>query len=243
MMIVRQRVKTLMAFHVFSTFSLLPSPVEAKRRSFSDGAYLHACRVKRAVAYFEQDARQRPSRRPGQGLAGLEIERAVMTGAQETLLLRLWHYGARQVRAFSAERDEVVFARSHQQTLVMLFGISEDQRLADLQVVEFSDLPNRRLAAPPTHEVLRDDPELADDESETGQDHELREVAPRDVMVLRPVNREVQAPLGLFRKRTAVGRYCDLFAVMRQSLLLLLVIKVKTVQIEVECNQLFESCA
>src|SRR6266508_4515084 len=212
MMIVRQRVKTLMAFHVFSTFSLLPSPVEAKRRSFSDGAYLHACRVKRAVAYFEQDARQRPSRRPGQGLAGLEIERAVMTGAQETLLVRL-------------------------------FGISEDQRLADLQFVEFSDLPDRRLAAPPTHEVLRDDPELADDESETGQDHELREVAPRDVMVLRPVNREVQAPLGLFRKRTAVGRYCDLFAVMRQSLLLLLVIKVKTVQIEVECNQLFESCA
>src|SRR6266508_1940260 len=226
MMIVRQRVKTLMAFHVFSTFSLLPSPVEAKRRSFSDGAYLHACRVKRAVANFEQDARQRPSRRPGHRLAGLQVERAVVTGAQETLLLRLRHDGAREVCTFLAESDEVVFARAHQQALIVLFGISEDQRLADLQFVEFGDLPDRRAPAPPAYEVLHDDPELADDEGETGQDHELREVATRDVMVLRPVNREVLAPLGLFRKRTAVGRYCDLFAVMRQSLLLLLVIKV-----------------
>src|SRR5215510_3646176 len=80
MMIVRQWVKTLMAFHVFRTFSLLPSHVEAERRYFSDGAYLHACRIKRAVANFEQDARQRPSRRPGQRPAGLQIKRAVVTG-------------------------------------------------------------------------------------------------------------------------------------------------------------------
>src|SRR5215510_14766649 len=203
-MVVGQRVKTLMTFHIFS-----------------DDAGLHARRIKRAVANFEQDTRQRPSRRSGQRLAGLQIERAVVTGTQEPFLLRLRHDGAREVCAFLAECDEVVLARTHQQTLVALFGISEDQRLADLQFVEYGDLPDRRLSAPPSYEVLHDDPELADDESEAGQDQELREVATRDVMILRPINREVLAPLGLFRKWTAVGRNCDLFAVRRQSLLLL----------------------
>jgi len=74
-------------------------------------------------------------------------------------------------------------------------------------------LPDRRLPAPPAYEVLHDDPELADDESEAGQDQELREVATCDVMILRPINWEVLAPLGLFRMWTAVGRNCDLFAV------------------------------
>src|SRR5262245_53160568 len=38
MMIVRQRVKTFMAFHVFSASSLLPPHVEAESRSFSKDA-------------------------------------------------------------------------------------------------------------------------------------------------------------------------------------------------------------
>src|SRR5262245_24898473 len=116
--------------------------------TYSDGANFHARRVERVAADFEQDARQRPARWPRQRLTRFQVERAVVTGAQKSLLLRLRHDGACEVRAFLAESYEIVFASPHQQTLVMLFGISEDQRLADLQFVEFGDLTDRRLAAP-----------------------------------------------------------------------------------------------
>src|SRR5262249_403254 len=146
--------------------------------TFSDDANFHARRVERVAADFEQDARQRPARWPRQRLTRFQVERAVVTGAQKSLLLRIRHDGECEVRAFLAESYEIVFASPHQQTPVMLFGISEDQRLADLQFVEFGDLPDRRLAAPLAQVVLHGDPELTDDESEAGQDHKLPELPP-----------------------------------------------------------------
>src|SRR5262249_19605094 len=119
--------------------------------TLSNDACLHACRIKRALANFEQYARQRPSRRPGQRLASVQLERAVVTGAKEALLLRLRHDGAGKVSAFLSECDEVVFARAHQQALVALLGIGEDQRLSDCQIAQPRDAPDRREPAPPAY--------------------------------------------------------------------------------------------
>src|SRR5262245_40215121 len=105
-----------------------------------------------------------------------------MTGAEESFLLRLRHDGARQVRAFLPERDEVVFARPDQHARFMFFRISEDQRLADAELLERRDLAHRRPPAPLSKKILEDDPELAGDESKARQDHKLREVAPSDIM-------------------------------------------------------------
>src|SRR5581483_1443496 len=59
---------------------------------------------------------------------------------------------------------------------------------------------------PAPQQTLEPDPHLPDDERQAGQAEELDEVAPGDVVVLRPVDGEVVPPGRLRRRVAAVGR-------------------------------------
>ena len=67
---------------------------------------------------------------------------------------------------------------------------------------------DRRRAAMPPPRILHADPELPDGERQAGQDHELGEIPPGDVMILRPIDREILSPLrlGMQRLRPSGGR-------------------------------------
>jgi hypothetical protein len=54
--------------------------------------------------------------------------------------------------------------------------------------------------------VLRHNPELPKSEGKAGEHHKLGEIAPRHVMVLRPVNREILSPARLLLGGAPVGR-------------------------------------
>src|SRR5690606_1913176 len=62
--------------------------------------------------------------------------------------------------------------------------------------------------------VLGGDPELAHRQRRAGQDHELHEVPPLDVVILRPVDRKVLTPRRLLRHRPAVRRNRDVFVLV-----------------------------
>ena len=102
----------------------------------------------------------------------------------------------------------------HQHAGIVLAGVAKHERAADGDVVDRRDA--RRLgglsAAPPPP-VLHGNPELAHGERAAGEHQELHEIAALDVVVLRPVDREVLPPGGLLLGRTEVRRDRDLLAV------------------------------
>src|SRR6185437_4092297 len=72
---------------------------------------------------------------------------------------------------------------------------------------------DRRRAAMSSPHVLHPDPELPDDERRAGEHHELGEIPPRDVMILRPVDREILPPLWLRMPRATIRRTRDLLGI------------------------------
>src|SRR5262249_13149568 len=72
----------------------------------------------------------------------------------------------------------------------------------------------RRLPAPLRKIILDKNPELSDDERNARQHHEPREIAPRDIVVLRPIDRKIPPPSGLLALRLAVGRSRELVRIL-----------------------------
>src|SRR5215813_15256584 len=88
----------------------------------------------------------------------------------------------------------------------MSFGIRKTQRASDGDFVNAGDSLQWQLTSARPQKVLHDDPELAHREGQAGQDHKLSEIAPRHVMVLRPVDRKVLSPTWLRFNCPAIGR-------------------------------------
>src|SRR5262249_43514381 len=142
--------------------------------------------------------------------AGAQVEASLVTGAEEDALVRSRNHRAREVRALLAERDEVLLPDADEQTRIVIAGIVEDQSAADREVVDRGDAARRQGIAAFSKPVLDRNPELAGREGAADQHHELHEVTALDVLVLRPVDREVVPPRRLRVERRAIGRGGDL---------------------------------
>jgi len=118
------------------------------------------------------------------------------------------------MRAFLAVCEKTLFGRANQERIIVLFRICEFDRAANRHVGQIRDLAHRRIAAPLAACVFKNDPELSDEEGEAREHEKFREVAPRDELVLRPVDREVVPPLRLLVIRAAVGRNAELVGVL-----------------------------
>src|SRR6185312_9168929 len=93
-----------------------------------------------------------------------------------------------------------------EQAGVLRARVPERPDAADRDVGQPGNLDPRRGPAPTAaHQALHPDPELPDGERQARQDHELRVVAARDVVVLRPIDGEVVPPGGLLVRGPAVG--------------------------------------
>src|SRR5690606_376371 len=103
-------------------------------------------------------------------------------------------------------------ARPHQDTGVILTRIGKDLAAADGQAVHRANGDNGRRAARGTPAILQQDPELAHGKGQAGQHHEAREVAPRDVFILGPVDGEITPPARLRAVPPAIRRDTDALA-------------------------------
>src|SRR3954453_23443489 len=83
--------------------------------------------------------------------------------------------------------------------------VVEREDAADRDVARFRDPPDGRPTPAPTQQALEPDRELADEERQAGQHQELGVIAPRDVVVLGRVDREVVPPGWLLGPGPAVG--------------------------------------
>src|SRR5688572_29144321 len=123
------------------------------------------------------------------------------------------YHGARQMRAFLAERHELAGCQPDQHTGFVFVRIGEHHGTAHREVVDGCHAQDQRLAVPLAPPVLTADPHLADRERGARQHHEFQEVATLDVQVLRPVDGKILSPGGLCLGRPEVGRDRDLLAV------------------------------
>jgi hypothetical protein len=136
-----------------------------------------------------------------------------MTRAAETLLCVVGHDAARQVRAFLTECRERSLVQPHQNTLIVLVRICEGHSSADRDRINICYELHRRLAASLAQYVLKSYPELTSGERKAGENQELCEVAPRDIVVLRQVDWKVVAPAWLLGRRFSIRRYGSSFAI------------------------------
>src|SRR5436190_9932336 len=110
------------------------------------------------------------------------------------------------MRALLAERDDDICGRTNQNAAVGGLRIEKRDRATDRNVREARNLFQfwRPAAAP--EPVLGGDPELPRGERKTRQDHELHEVAARDVEILRRVDGKIAPPFRLLAERLSVRR-------------------------------------
>jgi hypothetical protein len=106
---------------------------------------------------------------------------------------------------------ESFFRGAHEQAGIVRFGIDERERSADGKLIGSSNRLDARFATSLAQEIAHYDPKLAGSKRQASQHHEFGEVAARDVMGFRPVNRKVLAPLWLFVKRSTVRRNRQFF--------------------------------
>src|SRR5262245_5113028 len=108
-----------------------------------------------------------------------------MAGTPEAPFFGTGNHGARQVRAFLSERDELAGREPHEQTRFVFVWIGESDGGADGNVIDRHDPLDGQLSAAPAVPVLEANPELPDSERRARQHHELHEVATLDIQVLR----------------------------------------------------------
>jgi hypothetical protein len=121
-----------------------------------------------------------------------------MARAEESIFVRLRNNSTREMGKFFAISYECVFSGTQKQASIMSLRIDKGLSSTDGELFGSCDLLNRRLTASPAPEIFQDNPKLARSKCQANQDHEFREVSPREVMGLGPVNRKVLTPLRLF---------------------------------------------
>src|SRR5262249_14675336 len=129
-----------------------------------------------------------------QRTARLEIEYAVVAWTVETLLRGLRHDWTREMGTLLAVGHQLTGGRTHQQAYVTLAWILKQPRAARRNLVSAGDLPERRESAGLAPEMLAHDPDLSGDKCCAGEKQHAGEVAPRAVLILRPVDRKGAPP-------------------------------------------------
>src|SRR5262249_21661983 len=162
------------------------------------------CCIDCVLSEAELDPSQRPAGRTGDRVSRRDVKCSFVARAVKASSVSFGHDAAGQMRALPAESDKGRTIEPYKNALVVLCGICKEQGAADRDVIYRCQPLNRRVAASPAKEILDHDPELTGDEGEAGQHKELRKVAAGDVMILRPVDREVPPPLRLLRLGTSV---------------------------------------
>ena len=151
--------------------------------------------------------------------AGREIEVALVARTADHALVDARHDRARQVRALLAVGDELSARRADAPgARIVRRRVAERLRRCPTAIV-FSE-PSRAicgLARGARRHQFCAASRLADDERQARQHQELHEVAARDVVVLRPVDREVASPARLLLHGRPSGAIVTVLGVARRT--------------------------
>jgi hypothetical protein len=121
---------------------------------FSYHSLLDAGGIDGALADFQFYTGQRSAWRTGDRPPCGNIETAFVTGARETVMLWLMHYGAGEVGTFLAVGNKCLLITPHDQTSVMLLWIIKGQRPAYRDLLYIGDLEGRHLSAAFAKDIL-----------------------------------------------------------------------------------------
>jgi hypothetical protein len=143
-----------------------------------------------------------------------------MTGTVKAPFGDSWHDGTGKMSARLTVGNQILFSGAHEQTVIARFRVNKCERVANCYLIKRSYLAHWWFTASSSPDVLNDNPDLPDHKGKAGENHELREVAPRDVVILRPVDGKVLSPGWLLTERTSVwwNRKLISIAVLHDSL-------------------------
>src|SRR5215467_4313509 len=129
-----------------------------------------------------------------------------MAGAVKPLYFRFRDHRTGEMRALLAVRNELPFIDAHEQGRITRTWIMKKFGSSHRKLIHASDVLKRRLPASPPQSAQEHNPRLANEESETCNHHEFREIAAGAIIVLRRINRELLAPVRLLRSGSIIRR-------------------------------------